>query len=33
VEALDLANGRPLWQRPLAADHGSIVAHSESYNN
>jgi outer membrane protein assembly factor BamB/tetratricopeptide (TPR) repeat protein len=23
VEALDLANGRPLWQRPLAADHGS----------
>ena len=23
VEALDLANGRPLWQRPLTADHGS----------
>jgi outer membrane protein assembly factor BamB len=23
VEALDLANGRPLWQRPLNADHGS----------
>ena len=23
VEALDLANGRPLWQRPLAADQGS----------
>jgi len=23
VEALDMASGRPLWQRPLGADHGS----------
>jgi outer membrane protein assembly factor BamB len=23
VEALDMATGRPLWQRPLGADHGS----------
>jgi outer membrane protein assembly factor BamB len=23
VEALDMTNGRPVWQRPLGADHGS----------